>query len=94
MNKDKWKRLKNKQFAWCHNVIAVWCVCLLVMLSLYAVFREQKFLIGMVAMFIVGVLCIATAFYKTSRLRKVSRLMERFIRNNALYQSRYVTREG
>lgn len=94
MNKDKWKRLKSQQFAWCHNVIAVWCVCLLVMLSLYAVFRNQKLLLGMVAMFVVGVLCIATAFYKTSRLRKVSHLMEQFIKNNALYQSHYVTKGG
>lgn len=94
MNKDKWKRLKSQQFAWCHNVIAVWCVCLLVMLSLYAVFRNQKLLLGMVAMFIVGVLCIATAFYKTSRLRKMSHLMEQFIKNNALYQSHYVTKGG
>ena len=94
MNKDKWKRLKSQQFAWCHNVIAVWCVCLLVMLSLYAVFINQKLLIGMVAMFIVGVLCIATAFYKTSRLRKVFHLMEQFIKNNALYQSHYVTKGG
>ena len=94
MNKDKWKRLKSQQFAWCHNVIAVWCVCLRVMLSIYAVFRNQKLLLGMVAMFIVGVLCIATAFYKTSRLRKVSHLMEQFIKNNALYQSHYVTKGG
>lgn len=94
MNKDKWKRLKSQQFAWCHNVIAVWCVCLLVMLSLYAVFRNQKLLLGLVVMFVVGVLCIATAFYKTSRLRKVSHLMEQFIKNNALYQSHYVTKGG
>lgn len=45
-------------------------------------------------MFVVGVLCIATAFYKTSRLRKVSHLMEQFIKNNALYQSHYVTKGG
>lgn len=94
MRKNKWKRLKSQQFAWCHNVITVWCVCLLVMLSLYAVFRNQKLLLGMVAMFIVGVLCIATAFYKTSRLRKVSHLMEQFIKNNALYQSHYITKGG
>ena len=94
MNKDKWKRLKSQQFAWCHNVIAVWCVCLLVMLSLYAVFRNQKLLLGLVVMFVVGVLCIAIAFYKTSRLRKVSHLMEQFIKNNALYQSHYVTKGG
>ena len=94
MNKDKWKRLKSQQFAWCHNVIAVWCVCLLVMLSLYAVFRKQKLLLGLVVMFVVGVLCIATAFYKTSRLRKVSHLMEQFIKYNALYQSHYVTKGG
>lgn len=94
MNKDKWKRLKSQQFAWCHNVIAVWCVCLLVMLSFYAVFRNQKHLLGLVVMFVVGVLCIATAFYKTSRLRKVSHLMEQFIKNNALYQSHYVTKGG
>lgn len=45
-------------------------------------------------MFVVGVLCIATAFYKTSRLRKVSHLMEQFIKNNALYQSHYITKGG
>lgn len=94
MRKNKWKRLKSQQFAWCHNVIVVWCVCLLVMLSLYAVFREQKLLLGLVTMFGVGVLLIATAYCKTSRLRKVSHLMEQFIRNNALYQSHYVTKEG
>ena len=94
MSKNKWKRLKSQQFAWCHNVIAVWCVCLLVMLSLYAVLREQKFLLGLVTMFVVGVLLIATAYCKTSRIRKVSYLIEQFIRNNALYQSHYVTKEG
>lgn len=97
MSKNKWKRLKSRQFAWCHNVIAVWCVCLLVMLSLYAafpIFREPKLLAGTATWFGVGVLCIATALFKTGRIRKVSRLMERFIRNNALYQSHYVTKEG
>lgn len=94
MSGHKFKRLKSQQFAWCHNVIAVWCICLLVMLSLYAVLREQKFLLGLVTMFVVGVLLIATAYCKTSRIRKVSYLMEQFIRNNALYQSHYVTKEG
>lgn len=94
MSKNKWKRLKNRQFAWCHNVIAVWCVCLLVMLSLYAVFRTPKLLLGMVIMFIVGVLCIVTVLFKISKIREVSRLMEQFIRNNALYQSHYVTKAG
>lgn len=97
MSKKKWKRLKSRQFAWCHTVIAVWCVCLLVMLSFYAafsIFRDPILLAGAALWFGAGVSCIAGVYCKTSRIRKVSRLMERFIRNNALYQSHYVMKEG
>lgn len=97
MSKKKWKRLKSRQFAWCHTVIVVWCVCLSVMLSLYAafpIFRVPLLLTGAAFWFGVGAVCIAVMYCKTGRIRMASRLMERFIRNNALYQSHYVTKEG
>lgn len=97
MSKKKWKRLKSRQFAWCHTAVAVWCVCLSAMLSLYAAFpiiRVPLFLAGVALWFGVGAVCIAVVYCKTGRIRMVSRLMERFIRNNALYQSHYVTKEG
>lgn len=97
MSKKKWKRLKSRQFAWCHTTVAVWCVCLSAMLSLYAAFpisRVPLFLAGVALWFGVGAVCIAVVYCKMGRIRMVSRLMERFIRNNALYQSHYVTKEG
>lgn len=97
MSKKKWKQLKSRQFVWCRTVITVWCACLIVMLSFYmafSIFRTPILLTGAALWFGAGVLCFAVVYCITSRIRTVSRLMEGFIRNNALYQSHYVKKEG
>ena len=94
MRKNKWKRLKNKQFAWFYILASILGASLLALLLFYIVFREKVLILGMVAMGTIGVLFIATAYIKMGRLMKISRNMEKFIRRNNLFQSHFITEQG
>lgn len=94
MRKNKWKRLKNKQFAWLYALILIWIVSLLALMLFYIVFQQSNIIKGMVAMGIIGVLFIATAHFTMGKRMKISRCMERFIRRNNLYQSHFITKQG
>lgn len=90
----KWKRLKNRQFTWYYLLIFMWLLCLSTLLLLYLAYRETAIVMGMMVMFGVGVLLIATAHFKLRKLMKISKLMENFIKNNNLFQSHYATEQG
>ena len=94
MRKNKWRRLKNKQFAWFSALILIWIVSLLALMLFYIVFQKSNIIMGMVAMGIIGVLFIATAYIKKGKLMKISKLMEKFIRRNNLYQSHFIKEQG
>lgn len=94
MRKNKWKRLKNKQFAWLYASILIWIVALLTLFLFYIVFRQSNIITGMVAMGIIGVLFIATAHFTMGKFMKISRCMEKFIRRNKLYQSHSIKEQG
>lgn len=94
MRKNKWKRLKNKQFAWFYILASMLGVSLLALLLFYIVFEENALILGMVAMGAIGVLFIAIAYIKVGKLMKVSRNMEKFIRRNNLFQSHFITEQG
>lgn len=94
MRKNKWKRLKNKQFAWLYALILIWIVSLLALMLFYIVFQQSNIIMGMVAMGIIGVLFIVTAYIKKGKLMKISRNMEKFIRRNNLFQSHFITEQG
>lgn len=94
MRKNKWKRLRHKQFTDLYAVINIWIVFLLALLLFYIVFRERNVILGMVATGMVGVLCIVTVLVKFRKLIKISKLMEKFIRRNNLCQSHFITEQG
>ncbi len=94
MRRNKWKRLRNKQFTRLYAFIFMWIVFLIALLLFYIVFRERNIILGMFAVGMIGVLCIMTAHIKFRRLIKISKLMEKFIRRNNLYQSHFITEQG
>ncbi len=85
----KWKRLRPSQFSWTKPLLRIWCFCLIILAVLCVTLKERKFLFGTVAMLVIGVVCIATINLKIGKIRKISNLMENFIRSNSLYQSHY-----
>ena len=84
---SKWSRLKPHQFYWLKKAVALFCICVLVLYALFASTKRTGYLLGVVAVLSIGVLFTATVLYKTGNIRKISRLMEQFIRNNGLYQA-------
>lgn len=94
MRKNKWKRLRNKQFAWFYASILIWGVSMLALLLFYIVFRKSSIIQGMGAIGIIGILYITTIRFKFGELMKKSKQMEQFIRRNNLYQSHFITKQG
>jgi len=94
MRKNRWRRLKKEQFTWFYVLIFIWIMILLAHLLFYMMFRQSKILLGMVAIGIIGGLFIATAHLKMGKLMKISKLMEKFIRRNNLYQAHFITKQG
>ncbi len=88
----KWKRLSPSQFSWTKPLLRIWFFCLIILAVLCVMLKGRKFLFGMAATLVIGVVCIAAIHLKTGRIRKISNLMENFIRNNSLYQSHDVVK--
>ena len=94
MKKCKWKQLRSKQFTWYYLSIYIWSISLLVFLWLYKVIRENNLILGIIAVGTIGILLIAVTYIKKSKLMKISKLMEKFIRRNNMYQSHFITEQG
>lgn len=94
MRKNKWKRLRNKQFTGFYAFVLMWIMSLLACLLFYMVFRKRNIIWGMSVIGMAGVLCITPVFIKFRKLIEISKLMEKFIRRNSIYQSHFITRQG
>lgn len=91
--KRKWKRLKPNQYDWYYNIVIIFCICLPVLLLLYAILRKE-FLLLSISVFIIGVLFTAIVHFKWGKHMKISKQMEQFVRRNGLSQSHYVKEQG
>ncbi len=94
MSKNKWKKLRNKQFLWFYNSILIWILLLITLAVFCVVFHKKNIIFGMVAMGIFGILYIATVYIKIGKLMETSKLMEKFIRRNNLYQAHFIAEQG
>lgn len=90
----KWKKLKPNQFKGTNLLAFMWCVCVAVLSLCFIWWRQRLALVGIVAMLGIGVLYITTIQRKCKKMKKMSRLIENFIRKNKLYQSHYVIEEN
>ena len=86
----KWKRLRHNQFEAFYVVVGIWIACLLALPMLYIVFKEKHLLYITGAWFTIGFLCIGMICLKWGKLMRLSKQMEKFIRNNGLYQSHFI----
>lgn len=94
MRKDKWKRLRNKQFAWFGALVLLWLVSLLGLSLFYMVFRNSNFISCMVGVSVSGAACFGMVYPMIRKRMKISKRMEKFIRGNKLYQSHIVEEQG
>lgn len=90
----KWKRLKHNQFDVFYIVVGFWIASLLALPMLYMVFKEKHLLYIIGAWFVVGFLCIGMICLKLGKWMRLSRQMEKFVRNNGLYQSHFIREQG
>lgn len=94
MRKNKWKKLKNRQFAWFYASILIWIVSMLALLLFYMVFKNSSMIRGLAVIGIIGVLYTVTFSIMFRKAMKISKLMEQFIRRNNLYQAHFITEQG
>lgn len=88
--KNKWKKLRRKQFVWLSLLIFLWLMCLLIEIVRFFLTKQECIIEEMVTILVIGVPCIVTISLVTRKTRKISSLMEQFITRNGLYQSHYV----
>lgn len=94
MRKNKWKKLKNRQFAWFYASILIWIVSMLALLLFYMVFKNSSMIRGLAVIGIIGVLYTVTFSIMFRKVMKISKLMEQFNRRNNLYQAHFITEQG
>lgn len=94
MRKIKWKRLKNRQFAWFGAIFLLWLVSLLGLSLFYIVFRNSNHISCMVAVGVSGAVCFGMVYLIIRKWMKISKRMEKFIRRNKLYQSHTIEEQG
>lgn len=83
----KEKQLKPHQLSWIKYLVEIWWIELFSSIVFLVVFKKLLFGLGMATILGIGVLYIVTIRYKIVKIRKISNLMEDFIRKNNLYQS-------
>lgn len=94
MRKDKWKRLRNKQFVWFDVLFSLWLVSLLGLLLFYMVFRNTDIISCMAVVGASGAVCFGMLYPIIREPMKISKRIEKFIRRNKLYQSHSVREQG
>ena len=94
MRKDKWKRIRNKQFAWFEILFLLWIVSQLGLSLFYIVFRNTDIISGMVMTGMIGVIFFVMVYIRIKELMKISKRMEKFIRINELYRSHFTKVHG
>ena len=90
----KWKRLRPHQYAWCEAFVVLWFVCVIALVGLYIVTDDPVFVYASCAVGILGSLCTVFMYLSVWKQRKVSVLMENFVRRNNMYCSHFNTESG
>ena len=90
----KWKRLRPHQYAWCEAFVVLWFVCVVALVGFYIVTDAPIFVYVSCAVGILGSLCTVFMYLSVWKQRKVSVLMENFVRRNNMYRSHYNTESG
>lgn len=90
----KWKRLRPHQYAWCEAFVVLWLVCVIALVGFYIVTDDPIFVYASCAVGILGSLCTVFMYLSVWKRRKVSVLMENFVRRNNMYRSHYNTESG
>lgn len=90
----KWKRLKYRQYTWIYALIILWCSFNPALLLLCIILNKKSYMSIIAWIFCLGALLILLILVKEWKNMKISRLMEKFIRTNALYQARHITDSG
>lgn len=88
-DKERWKQLKIRQFAWFYTMAYSFEIALLVLIPIFIVFHKSNLVIGLIVMGIIGTIFIAFFLVKLKNTRRISKLMETFVRRNNLYRSHY-----
>lgn len=94
MRKDKWKRLRNKQFMWFDVLVSLCLVSLLGLSLFYMVFRNSDMISCMAVVSVSGAVCFGMLYPIIREPMKISKRIEKFIRRNKLYQSHSVKEQG
>lgn len=89
----KWKKLKPNQFRWLQVLLAIWCISILVIILLYSILEESKFLLGMIILLGVG-MGVGLLVLHNRKIIKLSAQIEEFVRKNKLYLSHYTLKRG
>lgn len=92
--KEKWRRLRSKQFAWLYTMIFSFGIAILMLIALCLALHKSNHITGIVMIGIIGTLCIALVYCKLKKTKVISKQMETFIRRNGLCQSNYAIKQG
>ena len=83
----RWKKLKPKQFAWIRGLIALWLTCITFIMILHFALKEPRLQTSAKEILGIGIVVNTIILCMTRKTRKMSSLMEKFIRRNGLYQA-------
>ncbi len=92
--KEKWKRLRNRQFACFYTMAFSFGIALLILISLGIMLHKNNLIMGIIVIGIIGIMCIALVYSKLRKTKRISKLMETFIRRNNLCQFHYTAKQG
>lgn len=92
--KEKWRRLRSKQFAWLYTIIFSFGIAILMLIALCLVLHKSNQITRIVIIGIIGALCIAFVYGKLKTIKEISKQMETFIRRNGLCQPNYAIKQG
>ena len=85
-------KLKPRQFLWLKILFGAWIIVAIFCGVSSVIIKEEWCFIGIAAMAGIGVLYIATIRQKVKKVKKISCLMENFIRKNQFFQSTFEKR--
>lgn len=81
--KEKWKRLRNRQFACFYTMAFSFGIALLILISLGIMLHKNNLIMDIIVIGIIGIMCIALGYSKLRKTKRISKLMETFIRSGA-----------
>lgn len=93
-NREKWKRLKNKQFSWFYDLMFLWIVVLLILFLAYILINNNDIIWAISVTGITGAVVFIIIHFKIRKHKRISVKMEKFIRRNNLFRSHYIIEQG